>query len=51
MQTSQYNVYCSGDENDGSGHPKIYLTIDPNVGEIVCPYCSKKFIMKSNSAK
>ncbi|MGC0371894.1 MAG: hypothetical protein DGJ47_000595 [Rickettsiaceae bacterium] len=51
MQTNQDNIYCSGDENDGSGHPKVYLAIKPAIGEVVCPYCSKKFTMSSNGTK
>jgi len=28
------------------GHPRIYLTIGPR-GEVVCPYCSRRFVQKS----
>ncbi len=28
------------------GHPKIYLNLE-NKNEIICPYCSRKFIYKN----
>ena len=31
------------------GHPLVYLNLDKK-GEIVCPYCSKKYIFKKNKA-
>ncbi|HJK86217.1 MAG TPA: zinc-finger domain-containing protein [Candidatus Megaira endosymbiont of Nemacystus decipiens] len=43
VKTSASEVCCSGNEGYSS-HPKIYLTIDEHTSEIVCPYCSKKFI-------
>ncbi len=40
--------YVSCDGGNGiEGHPKIYLEIIPAEGEAVCPYCSKKFILKN----
>lgn len=26
------------------GHPLVYLRIEPE-GEVVCPYCSKRFVL------
>ncbi len=41
--TKQSHVSCDG--GDGAkGHPKIYLEISD--GSIVCPYCSREFILK-----
>lgn len=37
------NVSCSGGED--SDHPKVYLFIDAENKNVVCPYCSKKFIL------
>jgi uncharacterized Zn-finger protein len=37
-------VKCSGTE-DGLGHPLVYLTI--KLDKIICPYCSKEFVYKS----
>lgn len=37
-------ISCDGgDESDG--HPHIYLDLEKK-GEIVCPYCSRHFILK-----
>jgi uncharacterized Zn-finger protein len=47
MQSEKANnksVSCDGGDGE-SGHPKIYLEIDPKIGKIVCPYCSKVFTL------
>lgn len=42
---------CDGGEGGegAKGHPKVYLRADEN-GEIVCPYCSRRYKMASNQA-
>ncbi len=47
VETISKLVLCSGGE-DVLEHPKIYLEIDPNVGNIVCPYCTKTFVLINN---
>ncbi|MAI06053.1 MAG: hypothetical protein CBC47_02805 [Alphaproteobacteria bacterium TMED87] len=42
VKSKTAKVSCDGDEGSG-GHPRIYLNIKPEIGFIVCPYCSKKF--------
>jgi len=32
------------------GHPRIYLTIGQR-GEVVCPYCSRRFVLKADAPK
>ena len=44
--TNKKQVSCSGREAPFD-HPTIYLEIDKNLGYILCPYCSKEFILKS----
>ncbi len=39
-------VSCSGEEGV-EGHPKIYLEINHEEDHVICPYCSKKFILKN----
>lgn len=42
-------VGCDGgakDTNGALGHPLVYLELDDN-GQVVCPYCSRKFIHKN----
>lgn len=38
------SVSCCGKEPPYD-HPKVYLEIDKEKKEIVCPYCSKIFIL------
>ena len=40
IYTNKKEVSCNGGV---LGHPKIYLSMEKG-GEVVCPYCSKKFI-------
>lgn len=37
-------ISCDGG-NLPFGHPKIYLNLNPE-GQIVCPYCSQRFIQE-----
>lgn len=37
-------VVCDG--SGGSlGHPRVFLHIDEDDGKVVCPYCSKTFVL------
>jgi uncharacterized Zn-finger protein len=38
-------VACDGGEG-ALGHPRVWLLIDPVLGEVECGYCDKKFIHK-----
>lgn len=44
IKTVSPSVSCAGKESPFD-HPKIYLEIDQAIGSIVCPYCSKKFVL------
>lgn len=33
------------------GHPRVYLHIDQDKGEITCPYCSRQYVLKLGTAK
>ena len=41
-------VSCDGG-GGALGHPKVYLKI-PDGGEIVCPYCSKRYVLNPNAS-
>ncbi|MBL9029865.1 MAG: zinc-finger domain-containing protein [Caedimonas sp.] len=41
------SVVCDGNESP-SGHPRVYLDLEKR-GEIICPYCSRHFILKQES--
>lgn len=43
-------VFCDGIfANCDSGHPGVYLVIPNNSKNITCPYCSKKFVLKTSA--
>lgn len=44
IKTTSPSVSCAGKE-PSFDHPKIYLEIDEAIGSIICPYCSKKFVL------
>ncbi|WP_341757107.1 MULTISPECIES: zinc-finger domain-containing protein [unclassified Candidatus Tisiphia] len=44
IETISTSVSCFGKEYPYD-HPRIYLEIDPVNGAIMCPYCSKKFVL------
>ncbi|MCC2626230.1 MAG: zinc-finger protein [Burkholderiales bacterium] len=31
-----------------NSHPRVFLEIEKTNGEIICPYCSTKYVLKSN---
>lgn len=28
------------------GHPQVFLHIDHKTGDVVCPYCEKRFVLE-----
>jgi uncharacterized Zn-finger protein len=38
-------VACDGG-GGALGHPRVWLTIDPNVGWVECGYCDKRFCLR-----
>jgi uncharacterized Zn-finger protein len=44
FQVQSLDVACDG--GGALGHPKVYLHIDPDQGSIVCPYCSRTYVVK-----
>lgn len=45
VAVSDKSVSCEGGQG-ALGHPLVYLEIGSE-GEIVCPYCSKRFVYKA----
>jgi uncharacterized Zn-finger protein len=43
VETTTTEVMCDGNSDMG-GHPRVYLNMGEKA-EIVCPYCSRKFIL------
>ena len=43
-----YRVACDG--CDGAlGHPRVWLSIDPEKGWVECGYCDKRFVYSEES--
>jgi uncharacterized Zn-finger protein len=41
-------VACDG--GGGSlGHPRVFLRIKPDAGEIDCPYCGRRYVLKEGA--
>jgi len=40
-------VSCDG--GGALGHPRVYLQIKPEVGEIECPYCSRHYVLSKDA--
>ncbi len=49
IKTDSTTVNCDGG-GGALGHPRVYLQIKPEVGEIECPYCSRHYVL-SQTAK
>ncbi|NPD20389.1 zinc-finger domain-containing protein [Alterinioella nitratireducens] len=41
-----WRVSCDGGEG-ALGHPRVWLSLDRETGEVECGYCDKKFIHES----
>lgn len=37
-------VACDGGEGP-LGHPRVWLSIDPEIGWVECGYCDKRFVL------
>lgn len=45
IETHHHEVACDGG-GGALGHPRVFLHIDDAKGQIVCPYCSKTYVLK-----
>jgi uncharacterized Zn-finger protein len=45
IEVSSLEVACDGGGGP-LGHPRVYLHIDQDKGEITCPYCSRTYVLK-----
>lgn len=50
IEVSSLEVACDGGGGP-LGHPRVFLHIDQDAGEITCPYCSRQYVLKILSAK
>ena len=42
------HVNCDGG-GGALGHPHVYLQIKPEVGQIDCPYCGRRYLLDKNA--
>ena len=45
---SKTTVSCDGDAATG-GHPRVFLQLDGDTHQVVCPYCSRTFKLDPNA--
>ena len=48
IEVETMEVACDGG-GGALGHPKVYLTLEG--GEIECPYCDRRFVLKPGAAR
>ena len=49
INVTSRTVACDG--GDGSiGHPRVYLTIAEDESKVVCPYCSRSYVLTGKEA-
>ncbi|MDX1949707.1 MAG: zinc-finger domain-containing protein [Rickettsiales bacterium] len=46
IETNKKSVACDGGKGS-LGHPRVWLTFAQGKNEVVCPYCSRKYVYKS----
>ncbi|MDE3061342.1 MAG: zinc-finger domain-containing protein [Pseudomonadota bacterium] len=46
IESASLEVACDGG-NGPLGHPRVFLHIDPDSGEVTCPYCSRTYVLKA----
>lgn len=46
---SATRISCEG-QGGALGHPRVWLSIDPKVGYVVCGYCDKRYILAGGPA-
>ena len=47
IEVNSLEVACDGGT---LGHPKVYLHIDGDKGEITCPYCSRQYVLSGKQS-
>ena len=47
VDTAQTTVSCCGEGVREGGHPRVYLPIRQGKGYVICPYCHRRFVHKT----
>ena len=48
VEVTSTRIACDGN-NAVSGHPRVWLQIDPEKGWVECGYCDKRYVLKSRA--
>ncbi len=48
IEVEEMTVACDGG-GGALGHPLVYLHLDDETHEAICPYCSRKFVLKEGA--
>lgn len=48
IEVHDVEVDCDGGKGS-QGHPRVFLHIDRNSGQITCPYCSRLYVLGKDS--
>ncbi len=44
VEVQSLEVFCDGG-GGAVGHPRVYLHIDQDAGQVTCPYCSRTYVL------
>ncbi|KAA5606267.1 zinc-finger domain-containing protein [Roseospira marina] len=48
VETTNPEVACDG-IGTALGHPRVFLHIKPGETDVVCPYCSRRFVLTAGA--
>ena len=48
VDKAQTTVSCCGEGVREGGHPRVYLPIRQEKGYVICPYCHRRFVHKTD---
>ena len=48
METHSLRVVCDGGSST-LGHPRVFLTIKRELREVICPYCSRHYVLQETA--
>ena len=49
VEVTSHEVACDG-IGTALGHPRVFLHIKPGERDVVCPYCSRRFVLEQKAA-
>ena len=49
IEVTTTRIACDGSDG-ASGHPRVWLQIDPEKGWVECGYCDRRYVLKPGAA-